>query len=103
MAFPDPPPVDPYRQLQAAIAGELRQLRRDLEALAETLVCDPHFAAGYLDQLQAFDLLGQFAEESAGVLQRLADGADAEGAVAGVRVGAVQARLRAAITPAQAA
>jgi len=94
MAFPDP-----HRQLQAAIAAELRQLRRDLEQLAETLVCDPHFAANYLDQLQAFDLLGQFAEESAGVLQRLADGADVAAAVAGVRVGVVQARLRAAIAP----
>jgi len=94
---------DPYRQLQAAIAGELRQLRRDLETLAETLVCDPHFAGSYLDQLQAFDLLGQFAEESAGVLERLADGADADAAVAGVRVGVVQARLSAAIASVKAA
>ena len=99
MAHPDP--LTP--SLQAAIATELRQLRHELERLAELLVGDPHFAAHYCDQLQRFDLLGQFAEESAGVLDRLAAGADAATAVAGVRVGSIQARLLAALPPAVAA
>lgn len=89
--------------LQAGIAAELRHVHAALEQLAEVLVSDVHFASSYLDQLQAFDFLGQCAHESAAVLDRLAGGSDPLAAVAPVRLGVVQARLHAAMTLAKAA
>lgn len=98
-----PPPVradmtDPLAsRLQAAVAAELRQVRAGLEALAQTFAGDARFAADYLEQLQAFDLLIQHTDESAGVLDRLGAGAAPHEAAAPVRLHAVQRRLNAAL------
>jgi hypothetical protein len=83
--------------LQSALAEELRHVRKLIEQLAELLVCDEHFAANYVDQLQAFDLLAQHTDESAAVLDRLAAGFGSHDAVAPVRLSAIQTRLRAAL------
>jgi len=83
--------------LQAALAGELRRVRIELEKLAEVLVGDVHFATTYLDQLQVFDFLGQCADESAAVLDRLATGVAPEAAVTQVRLDVMVDRLRSAM------
>jgi enamine deaminase RidA (YjgF/YER057c/UK114 family) len=83
--------------LQSAIAVELRHVRTQLEALADTLVSDVHFVAGYIDQLQAFDLLVQLTEESAALLDRVASGTPPKAAVEPVRLGIMQNRLVAAL------
>lgn len=83
--------------LQSALAEELRHVRQLIEQLAELLVCDEHFTANYVDQLQAFDLMVQYTDESAAVLDRLAAGLGSHAAVDPVRLGAIQARLRAAL------
>lgn len=83
--------------LQSAIAAELRHISDLLERLAEVLVGDEHFASKYIDQLQAFDLLVQCAHESAAVLDRLSAGSHVHDAVAPVRLGHIQERLRAAL------
>lgn len=85
--------------LKVGLAGELRQIRLELEKLAEVLVGDPYFATVYLDQLQVFDFLGQCADESAAVLERLANGLDAEAAVAQVRLDVMLGRLRSGMPP----
>lgn len=90
--------TDPlHRPLQQAIADELRRVRCRLDQLAEVLVGDAHFAARYLDHLQVFDWLGQCTDESAALLDRIAAGVPAHEAVAPVRLGVVQDRLRAAL------
>ncbi len=89
------PPIGP---LHAALAIELRHVRASIEQLAETLVVDEHFTTHYLEQFQTFDLLAQYADESASLLDRLAIGHDPHEAVAGVRLGMVQERLRTAMT-----
>ena len=86
--------------LQSAIADELRHISDVLERLAEVLVADEHFASKFLDQLQAFDLLVQCTHESAAVLDRLSAGDGAYDAVAPVRLGHIQERLRAALAQA---
>lgn len=90
--------IDPWSHaLHAVMAGELREIREKLEALAEVLVCDEHFAAHYLEQLQSFDYLVQHADECANLLTRVADGETAHDAIGHVRLGAVQERLRLAL------
>jgi hypothetical protein len=90
--------IDPsVAALKAAVAEELRHVGRLVEALAEILVVDDHFTAAYLDQLQIFDLVVQSANESADLLDRLSTGATAHEAIAPVRLGAIQGRLRAAL------
>lgn len=98
--------------LQIGLASELRRIRLELETLAEVLVGDTYFATLYLDKLQVFDFLGQCADETAAVLDRLAIGVDAEAAASHVRLGVMLERLRermaapnaaAPPTPAQAA
>jgi len=86
--------------LHAAVAEEMRLVAALLERLAETLVGDEHFAARHIDQLQTFDLIIQCADESAAVLDRLAQGARAHDAIAPVRLTAVQDRLRRALSKA---
>jgi hypothetical protein len=86
--------------LQAAIAVELRHIAALLNQLAEVLVGDEHFALHHIDQLQSFDLLVQYADENASVLDRLAQGADPHAAVARVRLTAIQDRLGAALAKA---
>lgn len=83
--------------LYTAIAVELRHVRASIERLAEVLVGDEHFVTHYLDQFQEFDLLAQYADESASLLDRLAGGNDPDTAVGGVRLGVVQQRLRHAL------
>lgn len=83
--------------LCAAIATEIREIRALIEGLADLLVADVRFATDYLEQFQLFDLLVQRADESAGVLDRLAAGQSAQAAIAPVRLTAVQNRLRAAL------
>ncbi|MCJ8158677.1 hypothetical protein [Sphingomonas sp. LaA6.9] len=83
--------------LCAAVAEEIRGVRAMIEQLAETLVADERFATDYLDQLQAFDLVIQQADESADLLDRVAQGQDIHDAIARVRLTVIQERLRAAI------
>jgi hypothetical protein len=83
--------------LHTAIAEEMRHIRVLLEQLAELLASDEDFAGKYLEQFQTFDLLIQCADESAAVLDRLADGAHSHDAIAPVRLAMVQDRLRQAL------
>lgn len=83
--------------LCAAVAQEIRGVRTLIEQLAETLVSDERFATDYLHQLQAFDLAIQQADESADLLDRVAQGQSIQDAIGGVRLGVVQDRLRAVI------
>ena len=87
--------------LHAAVAEEIRHVRARLEQLAELLVGDEHFATNYLDQLQVFDLLIQCSDESAAVLDRMAQGARSHEAIAPVRLNLIQDRLRAALDAAE--
>lgn len=82
------------KALHNGLATELRRIRVELEHLAELLVGDPHFIANYLDQLQLFDFLGQCTDETAAVLDRLAEGVDATTAIALVRLDVMVDRLR---------
>ncbi|MBA16095.1 MAG: hypothetical protein CMN73_07040 [Sphingomonas sp.] len=92
------PGYDPYsRVLHSVLAKEIIEIREKLEALAEVLVCDEHFATNYLGQLQTFDYLIQHADECAGLMTRIADGEDSLEAIGYVRLGAVQDRLRRAL------
>ncbi len=83
--------------LYAALAVELRHVRASIERLAAMLVADEHFISHYLDQFQEFDLLAQYADESASLLDRLAGGNDPATAIGGVRLGVVQQRLHSAL------
>lgn len=83
--------------LYAALARELREIRRMIEDMAETLVGDERFVHDYLDELQQFDLIIQSTDESAALLDRLAGGSMACEAIEAVRLSAVQMRLRAAL------
>lgn len=92
------PGYDPYAgALHSVIAGELREMRDMLEALAEVLVSDEHFANSYLEQLQSFDYLVQHADECINLLERIAGGEDSLTAISHVRLGVVQDRLRTAL------
>lgn len=91
-------PIEPLAlALQTAVADEIREVRRLLDELAELLIGDDHFATHYLEQLQVFDLLAQYADETAAVLDRLAAGVHPHAAVAPVRLGVVRERLAAAL------
>jgi len=83
--------------LLAAVAEELRAVRNQIEQLAGLLVSDARIVTDYMDQFQAFDLLAQSTDESANVIDRLAQGLPAEEAIAKVRLTAIQQRLSAAI------
>lgn len=83
--------------LCAAVAQELRETRRLVEELAGVLVADERFVLDYLDQLQAFDLIVQHVDESATLLDRVANGAHPAEAIGSVRLAAVQQRLLAAL------
>jgi len=86
--------------LHAAIAEEMRHIRARIEQLAELLASDETFALKYMEQFQTFDMLIQCTDESAAVLDRLAEGVRSHEAVAGVRLEAVQQRLRSALAQA---
>jgi hypothetical protein len=92
------PGFDPFSAtLHTVVANEIREMRMKLEALAEVLVCDEHFAASYLEQLQDFDYLIQHADECVNLLERIAGGEDSLSAIGHIRLGAVQERMRIAL------
>lgn len=86
--------------LHFAIAEELRDVAGLIAQIADVLVGDEQFAMANIAQLQAFDLVIQRADESAGLLERLANGSSSLEAVDGVRLTAVQDRLRTALSAA---
>ena len=88
---------DPTAALKAAIAEEIRDVRRLIEAIAEIVVSDEAFAMAHIEQLQALDLAVQRANESADMLERMAKGACPRAAIESVRLTEVQDRMRAAI------
>ncbi|MBB6124305.1 hypothetical protein [Sphingobium subterraneum] len=83
--------------LCSAISNELRDLRRQLERLAERLCLDENFVIHHVSSLQLFDALTQHVEESACLLDRLSDGMQSAEALSLVRLGALQERLRSAL------
>ncbi|HSX55625.1 MAG TPA: hypothetical protein VLG14_10025 [Sphingomonas sp.] len=87
----------PHAALCAAVAQEMRVARGLLEDLAAVLVADERFVRDYIDQLQAFDLIAQHVDENATLLERIAGGQRPAEAVDGVRLTAIQQRLRAAL------
>jgi hypothetical protein len=83
--------------LLTAVAGEIREIRGLIERIADLLVSDARFTTDYIDQFQTFDLIAQCADESASLLDRLAQGLSAEESIARVRLTAVQQRLNVAM------
>ena len=83
--------------LHLAIAEELRDVAGLIAQIADTIVGDEQFAMAHVAQLQAFDLLIQRADESAGLLERLGQGVSCGEAIERVRLTAVQDRFRAAL------
>lgn len=79
--------------LCAAIAQEMRVMRKLVDDLAAVLVADQRFIADYLDQLQSFDLIVQLIDEGAALLDQMAQGQDPRAAVNKVRLTAMQQRL----------
>jgi hypothetical protein len=88
--MPDHPPSI----LCNALAGEIREVRAMIEALADVLAADEYLAANYLEQLQMFDLLVQRTTESADLLDRLGSGMHQHDAIAHIRLERMQHRLR---------
>lgn len=86
--------------LQAAVAEEIRHVRKLLEQLAEVLVSDERFAMNFIEQLQTFDMIIQHIDESAGLLDRMAEGTQTHDALKSVRLEALQTRLREALAQA---
>ena len=87
----------PAAALCVAVAQEMRVTRGLVEELAAVLVADARFASDYLHQLQAFDLIVQHVDESAALLDRVAGGQGTGVAIDGIRLAAMQQRLRAAL------
>jgi hypothetical protein len=83
--------------LCTAISNELRDMRHQLEALAEGLCMDPDFCSRHIDKLQLFDALTQQADESALLLDRLSGGMVSHEAIALIRLGKLQQRLNDAL------
>lgn len=84
-------------RLCAAVAQEMRMARQLLEELADVLVADENFILQYIEQFQAFDLIMQHVDESAAVLERFSENQNLDDAIDGVRLTAVQDRLRATL------
>jgi predicted nucleotidyltransferase len=83
--------------LCSAISNELRDLRRQLERLAERLCLDEEFLLRHVESLQLFDALAQQSEESACLLDRLSGGMTSDEALVKVKLGVLQERLRAGL------
>lgn len=83
--------------LHIALAVELRHIRTRLERMADTLCTDEHFCTVFIDELQGFDLMIQCTDESAAILDRMADGADPHAATSPVRLGQMRERLHSAL------
>ena len=91
--------IDHYAvPLFKAIAQEIREIRMLMEGIADILIADEALVATYLAQLQTFDLAIQRSDESAALLDRLADGSKAIDAVEAVRLTSVQRKLAMALT-----
>jgi hypothetical protein len=80
--------------LCSALANEIRDVRTLIEQLADVLACDEYLALKYTEQLQAFDLLVQRISETAGLLDRLAEGISGHDAVSEIRLEVMQRRLQ---------
>lgn len=83
--------------LCTAIANELRDMRYQLESLAERLCMDDQFAMRHVESLQLFDAIMQQTEESAVLLDRLSGGMRSAEAIALIRLGLLQERLNEAL------
>jgi hypothetical protein len=83
--------------LCTAVAQEMRVARTLLEELAAVLVADERILLDYVEQFQSFDLIVQHIEESATLLERYAENPCVNTAIDGVRLTAVQQRLRATL------
>lgn len=83
--------------LYAAIAQEIRDVRRMIEGIADILVADDALVIAYIEQLQSFDLAIQRSDEAADLLDRMATGARAADAIKHVRLTYVQDKLAAAL------
>lgn len=100
---PDPDTIEMTEQartasrLCSAVAEEMRVARRLLEDLAGVLVADENFVLKYIEQFQSFDLIMQHVDESAALLERFAKNQCLDDALDGVRLTAVQERLRATL------
>ncbi len=84
----------PRTRVMTAIAEEMRIVRELLEELAGVLIADERFVMDYVDQLQSFDLIAQHVDESAALLNRLAEGQDFGHSLGLVRLQVMQERLR---------
>jgi hypothetical protein len=85
--------------LLIALAAELRDIRGLIEGLADILVADNDLVSRYSAELQAFDLTIQLVDESALVLDRIAEGSRAIDAIRAVRLSGLQHKLAAALDP----
>ncbi len=85
-----------HAPLCAALAEEIRGIRDLVECLAGTIVADVRFATDYLEQCQLFDLIVQHADESARMLDQMAEGMPLAEAIDNIRLTAIQDRLRTA-------
>jgi hypothetical protein len=95
------PHVDRHAaSLICAIADEIRDVRALIEKLAHTLASDETFVMAYMDQFQVFDLVIQRADESADLLDRMAEGSRSHDAIDQVRLTLLQDRLRSALSDA---
>lgn len=90
--------IDHYAApLFKALAQEIREIRMLMEGIADILVADEALVATYLAELQSFDLAIQRSDESALLLDRLADGSKALDAIKAVRLTYVQSKLASAL------
>jgi hypothetical protein len=90
----DPPPVDPATvptddQLRLRVAEELEYARRLIEALGDTLCCDPLLVTRHAVSLQSIDVLGQMLGHLAAVTRSSAP----ERAVERIGMSDLRARL----------
>lgn len=87
-----------YRQqLFQTMAHEIADIRMLLQQLEEVLMTDEDVIMKHYKDLQQFDLIIQHVDESAKLLERLADGTCSHEAIANVRLGRLRGRLQAAV------
>lgn len=87
-----------YRQqLFLAVAQEIADIRLLLQNLEDVLMTDEDVIMKHYKDLQQFDLIIQHVDESAKLLERLADGTCSHEAIEGVRLGRLRGRLQSAV------
>ncbi|WP_145206506.1 hypothetical protein [Sphingobium sp. B2] len=90
-----------YRQqLFITMAQEIADIRQLLQNLEELLMTDEDVIMKHYKDLQQFDLIIQHVDESAKLLERLADGTCSDEAIASVRLGRLRGRLQSAVSAA---